>query len=69
MNATAARRETLEEAIARVKALPKAAKRVALVGVWQRDDGTWAHAKDCTGRFASRTDAEMDLRFAEEWGR
>lgn len=59
----------LEQMIAAAKAMPKAARLVPLPAVWRRDDGTWAHAKDGTGRFASRTDAEMDLRFATEWGR
>lgn len=59
----------LEQMIATAKAMPKATKPAPLPATWQRDDGTWAHAKDGTGRFASRTDAEMDLRFAMEWGR
>lgn len=59
----------LEQMIAKAKALPKATKPAPLPATWQRDDGTWAHAKDGTGRFASRDDAETDLRFAEEWGR
>lgn len=57
----------LEQMIAAAKAMPKATKPAPLPATWQRPDGTWAHAKDAAGRFASRLDAETDLRFAMEW--
>lgn len=59
----------LEQMIAAAKAMPKATKPDPLPATWQRHDGTWAHAMDGSGRFASREDAETDLRFAKEWGR
>lgn len=46
-----------------------ATKTNTAANVWQNDNGTWAHRKDRRAEFASRDEAETDLRFCEEWGR
>ena len=38
-----------------------------MLNVWQNDDGTWSHHKDAKRRWTSRSAAETDLRFHNEW--
>lgn len=60
--------ETLEDAIARVKAIPRAPKHQrSLPDVWQNANGTWTHHKDGKREWRDRLGCVTDLRFAMEW--